>query len=296
MEHFEIFIIGGGAAGMAAAVAAKEKGFQKILLADRNEQPGGILLQCLHTGFGLGYYKEELTGPEYASRFRKTFDSAGIRTLFSTSVIRINPDKTAWLSGKNGFSVISFDRCVFASGCRERTIYSLNVAGTRPAGIMTCGTAQKLIHIDGLYPGNDILILGTGDVGQIVARDLIRAGKRVIAMVEKESAPGGLKRNQARCIEEYSIPLILNSTITRIHGEKRIAGVTITDRVTGEETFLECGTLLTAVGMIPEMDLAAEIMTGGNLPSWAVKVGNCDFVHDIVDSVTADGLALFNSI
>ncbi len=292
MKKTDVLIIGAGAAGMAAAVAARRKGLRDILLADRLEKPGGILLQCTHRGFGLAYYKEEMTGQEYAARFREEFEKAGAQTMFSTSVLKISPDKTALLSGNEGLTRVPFDRLVFATGCRERTLYSLNVAGTRPAGIMTCGNAQKWMNIDGVDVGDDIVILGSGDIGQIIARQLVQSGKNVIAMIEKEDRPGGLKKNQIGCLQAYSIPLILHSTITKIHGEKRITGVTVTDRHTGEEKFLACRTLLTAIGLIPEMDLAGNIMTDGKLPSWAFKTGNCDTIHDIVDSVTADGLRL----
>lgn len=292
MDRVEILIIGGGAAGMAAAVAAGRKGYRKILLADRAREPGGILLQCAHKGFGLGYYQEELTGPEYAKRFARELDRTPVTSLFSTSVLEVTPERKALLSGKNGVCEIRFDKVIFATGCRERTLYSQNIAGTRPAGIMTCGMAQKLMNLDGLEIGDDVVILGSGDIGQIVARQIVESGKKVIAMIEIKPEPGGLLRNRIRCIKECSIPLILNSTITRIHGEKRITGVTVKNVRTGQESFLPCKNLLTAIGLIPELEAAALIQKDGKLPDWAFKVGNCDTVHDIVDGVTADALKL----
>lgn len=289
-KHVEILIIGAGAAGMAAAVACRRKGYKSILVAERLEKPGGILLQCTHKGFGLAFYKEDLTGQEYAKRFAEEFERSPVQTAFSTSVLRVSKDKTALLSGKEGLTLVRFDRVIFASGCRERTIYSLNIAGTRPAGIMTCGNAQKWMNVYGTDVGDDIVILGSGDVGQIIARQLAQAGKSIVAMIEQKDRPGGLKKNRRECLYAYSIPLILHSTITCIHGEKRITGVTVTDLITGEESLIKCSTLLTAIGLIPEMDLARDITSEGRLPSWAVKVGNCDTIHDIVDSVTLDAL------
>jgi len=292
MEKAEVLIIGGGAAGMAAAVAAGRKGYRKILLADRGEKPGGILLQCAHKGFGQGYYHEELTGPEYAGRFAEEFSKVPVTSWFSTMAVDVSSDRTALLSGRWGVHRVGFDKLIFATGCRERTLYSQNIAGTRPAGIMTCGMAQKLMNIDGLEIGDDVVILGTGDIGQIIARQLIESGKNVIAMIEKEKEPGGMQRNRIRCIEEYAIPVITDSTITRIHGRQRITAVTVTNLRTGQESRLPCKTLLTAIGLIPEMDLARKIETDGRLPKWALKTGNCDTVHEIVDAVTADALKL----
>ena len=292
-EHADILIIGAGAAGMAAALAAEKKGYSDILLAERGNEPGGILLQCTHKGFGRGVFGEDLTGIEYAGRFRTMLDQSQIRVLCNTMVLRLWPDKTALLSGKDGLRKVHFDLCILASGCRERTIQSLDIAGTRPAGIMTCGMAQKLMNIDGLSIGDDILILGTGDVGQIVARDLTLAGRNVLAMIEKESSLGGLKRNQKACIEAFSIPVMCSTQITRICGTERIRGVYVMHHDTGIEEFLPCGTLLTAIGMIPEKELAEECFSHDPLPDWLLLTGNCDYVHDIVDSVTADAYRLF---
>jgi len=292
-EYTDILIIGAGAAGMAAALAAEKKGYPDILLVERGPNPGGILLQCTHKGFGRGFFGEDLTGIEYAGRFRTRLEQSTVRILCDTMVLRIYENKTALLSGKDGLCMVHFRQCILASGCRERTIQSLDIAGTRPAGIMTCGTAQKLMNIDGLQVGDEILILGTGDVGQIVARDLIRAGRNVLAMIEKESAPGGLKRNQKECIEACSIPVMCNTQITRICGTERIRGVYVMHHDTGTEEYLPCSTLLTAIGMIPERELAEECFSHTPLPDWIRLSGNCDYVHDIVDSVSTEASRLF---
>lgn len=292
-EHYDILIIGGGAAGMAAALAAEKHGFKRILIVERSDALGGILNQCIHNGFGLAYFRENLTGQEYARRFRDMITSSGVQVLLSTMVLKLYDNRTALVSGSCGSRFISFDRCILASGCRERTLYSQNICGTRPAGIMTCGTAQKLINIDRLDIKDEIIILGTGDVGQIMARQLIQSGKHIIAMIEKESQPGGLKRNIENCIKAYDIPLMLNTVITEISGEGRINGVFVRHMDTDREEFISCNTLLTAIGMIPEKDLINDLVRSTPLPNWLTPVGNCDYVHDIVDSVTSDAYRLF---
>ena len=277
---------------MAAALAAEKKGYRKILLAERKDTPGGVLLQCSHQGFGLGYFGEDLTGMEYAGRFRSMLAKSTARVLLSTMVLGLYPDRTALLSGKGGLTRVRFEKCILATGCRERTIQSLPVGGTRPAGIMTCGTAQKLMNVDALDIGDDIVILGTGYVGQIVARDLVRKGRKVLTMIEQADAPGGLKRNQENCLKAWSIPVMLKTQITEIHGEGRIEGVTIRHLDTDAEQFLPCRTLLTAIGMIPEREAAAQLLKHAPHPDWLLLTGNCDYVHDIVDSVTADAFRL----
>lgn len=291
---YDILIIGGGAAGMAAALAAVRQGCQKILLIERNPQLGGILMQCIHQGFGLGYFKEDLTGQEYAARFIEAVQKSTVTVQCQMSALRLFANKTALLSGKEGAFVVSFDRLILATGCRERTLFSTEIAGSRPAGIFTSGLAQRLINVDGLNVGDDILIVGTGDVGQIMARQLKQDGKNVLAMVESADRIGGLKRNQEACIKAYDIPVLLNSTVIRIHGKTRVEGVTVRHRMTNKDTFLPCKTLLSAIGMIPETDLIRGSFPNGEVPPWLTKVGNCDYVHDIVDSVTADAYKLFS--
>ncbi|MBR3403577.1 MAG: FAD-dependent oxidoreductase [Parasporobacterium sp.] len=290
--YTDILIIGAGAAGMAAVLAAEKKGYQKILLAERKETPGGVLLQCTHRGFGLGYFREDLTGIEYADRFRRMLEKSCAKILNRTMVLQLYQDRTALLAGKDGLTRVCFEKCIMATGCRERTIQSLPVGGTRPSGIMTCGTAQKLMNIDKLEIGDEIVILGTGDVGQIVARDLIKKGRKVLAMIEQNDVPGGLKRNQEQCLKAFSIPVMLKTQITGICGSGRIEGVIVRHLDTEAEEFLPCRTLLTAIGMIPEREAAGKLLEGASLPDWFYLVGNCDYVHDIVDSVTADAFKL----
>ena len=191
------------------------------LLGERKESLGGILLQCTHQGFGLGYFGEDLSGLEYAERFQLKVQRTEIRVRCNTMVLRLYPNQTALLSGTDGIEKVAFDVCVLATGCRERTLYSQEISGTRPAGIMTAGTAQKLMNVDGLEIGDEIIIAGTGDVGQIMAGQLSLSGKRIIAMIEKEDHPGGLKRNQENYLKALHIPVILNSVITRVHGRNK---------------------------------------------------------------------------
>ena len=289
---YDVLIIGAGAAGMAAALAARRRGYRRILIAERNGEAGGVLLQCTHTGFGLGYYREDLTGIEYARRSRSLLDESGADVFTETSVVRLFPDRSALLSGVRGVFRVSFQKCVLASGCREKTIWSQDVAGSRPAGVMTCGAAQKLINVDGLDVGDEIVIAGTGDVGQVMAGQLAASGAHVIAMIEKESRPGGRRRNRERFLEAYQIPVRLRSVITRIVGSQRIEGVFVRSLDSGEETFLPCNTLLTAIGMIPDRQLLEDCFSESGVPDWVLTVGNCDYVHDLVDGVTLDGLRL----
>ena len=286
MDKVDLLIIGGGAAGMAAAYSAYESGVKKILIAERHGYLGGVLNQCLHDGFGLGYFGENLTGSQYAERYMDKLNCLDIDIRLNTTVLNIYPDKTALISSENGAEIIAFDRCILASGCRERTVNSLPVTGSRPSGVFTAGCAQKMVNISGLDVGDNIVILGTGDIGQIMARHFIQNGRNVIAMIEMNDRPGGLKRNRENCIEAYNIPVICNSTIDEIEGEGRISGVYVKHLDRGEREFIECDTLITALGLIPERELLAEISEGGRLPEWISTCGNCDYVHDIVDSVT----------
>lgn len=281
MERFDYLIVGGGAAGMAAALAAHQKG-ASALLAERNAELGGILSQCIHSGFGLGYFGEDLTGPQFAQRFQERIDRSGIQVKTSTAVLQITKEKTALLSGVDGAEQIAFEKCVLCTGSRERTIGSLPVCGTRPAGIFTAGTAQKLVNLGGYDIGNRIVILGSGDIGQIMARRFCLLGKEVVAMVEQRPELGGLPRNRRSCIEAYDIPVILNATVHELHGADRICGVTVCHSDSGEQEYLSCDTLITAVGLIPERELTA----GLGEPDWLRYCGNCDQIYDIVDSLT----------
>lgn len=283
MEHYEILIIGGGAAGMGACLAAEEKGCKSMLLVERSEQLGGVLNQCLHHGFGLGYFHENISGLEYASRFRARMESCSCKIMLNTMVTELTEDKTALLSGQGMLKRVSFDHCIMATGSRERSIYSLPVSGTRPAGVFTAGTAQRLVNLGGYDIGDQIVILGTGDIGQIMARRLSLHGKKILMMVELNERMGGLARNQKECVAAYHIPVRLKSTISRIYGKHRIEGVDVKNLDTGEVLYLPCDTLITAVGLIPERDLCN---TWSRKPEWLHYCGNCDYIHPIVDSVT----------
>lgn len=293
MAKYELLVIGGGAAGMAAALAAEEAGSKKILIAEREAQPGGILRQCIHHGFGLGYFHEDLTGVEYAQRFIRRLEKSGIEFRADTTVLELREDKSALLSSSAGVETVHFDRCILATGCRERAIGSLPVSGTRPAGVYSAGTAQKMVNLMGLDIGENIVILGSGDIGMIMARRFTLLGKKVIAMVEKESAPGGLVRNVRNCIEAYSIPVLTRSTVTRVHGKGRVVGVSIRNLESGEEKYLPCDTLIVSVGLIPERELISGF---DSIPEWLSLCGNCESVHEIVDSVTVQAEAAGKSI
>ena len=286
---YDLLVIGAGAAGMAAALSAWENGVEKILLADRNDRLGGILPQCIHNGFGLGRFHEDLTGPEYAARYIEFVRGTGVEIRLDTFVLELSSDKTAVLSSPDGVEKISFRACVLATGCRERPIGSLPVAGSRPAGVFTAGTAQKMVNLGGYDIGREIVILGSGDIGMIMARRFAINGCHVRAIVEIEDHLGGLVRNQKNCIEAYSIPVMLSSTVTRVHGEARVTGVTVRHLDTGAEEFISCDTLITAVGLIPERELAAGLEP---LPEWLRACGNCDFIHEIVDAVSSQAEAV----
>ena len=280
----ELMIIGAGAAGMAAALSAREAGCRDILLVDRREQPGGILPQCVHEGFGLSAFGTELTGPVYAERLAERLAQTGVRFLPGREVMEKKKEKTAVLSGSEGLEEIRFEKLILATGCREKNIGALPVAGTRPAGIFTAGQAQEMMNLRGQDPGNEILILGSGDLGMIMARQLVLAGKHVIALAEKEAHYGGMARNYHRCIEPYGIPVLYRTTVTEIHGHGRISGVTLRHLDSGEEEQLSCDTLITALGLIPERELVRKL----GEPAWLFLAGNCHRVHDLVDSAVAE--------
>ena len=285
MRSCKLLVIGAGAAGINAAVAAWEAGCRSIILADRAAGPGGILPQCRHEGFGRLGYGSELTGPEYAALLADKLDRSGVAFLPGTEVLSISEDKTAVCSGRGRLEKISFERIILASGCREKSIGSLPVAGTRPAGIFTAGQAQELINLRHLDPGSRVLILGSGDLGMIMARRFTLEGSRVIAVLEREAHYGGMARNFHRCIEAFSIPLLYRMTIKQIHGEGRICGVTAEHLDSGEQEFIACDTLITALGLIPERELSKGIEG----KDWLYFAGNCSKVHDIVDSAAAEG-------
>ena len=296
MKKYDLLIIGGGAAGMSAAYAAYNSGEKSILLVERQGFLGGVLNQCLHKGFGLGYFGEDLTGQEYAQKYIEKLNDINIDIKLNTMVISLLPSKKAVLSSEYVVETVAFDKCILAAGCRERTVYSLPISGSRPSGVFTAGTAQKMVNLSGLDVGDNIVILGTGDIGQIMARTFIQNGKNVIAMIEINDHPGGLKRNQKNCIELYNIPVILNATIDKIYGSWRIEGVHVKHLNNNAGEYIECDTLISSLGLIPERELLADITEDGVLPDWISLCGNCDYVHDIVDSVTMHGEELGKKI
>ena len=286
-------MIGGGAAGMAAAKSAAEKG-RSVLLAERETELGGVLNQCLHRGFGLSWYGEDLTGADYARRFRSELETAPVTVRTGAEVLELSEDRTALISARTGLSRVGFQHCVLAAGCRERPIGALNAAGTRPAGVFTAGTAQRLVNIGHYGVGSEVVILGSGDVGQIMARQLTQAGKRVVAMVEQNDHLGGLARNRRVCVEAFRIPVLLRTTVEAVLGDQRVCGVTLRALDTGATWDEPCDTLITAAGLVPDRALLHPF---GQTPlDWLHLSGNCDFVHDIVDSVTKEALALGASL
>jgi len=291
MEHVDYLIIGGGAAGMAAALQASAQGRQ-VLLADRADRLGGILNQCIHHGFGLGYFGQDMTGPEYAQAFLRKLEETSVDVRLGTTVLELRENKTALLVSPRGAEEVEFEKCILCTGARERTIGSLQIGGTRPAGIFTAGTAQKLINLGHYEIGSRVVILGSGDIGQIVARRLRLLGKDVVTMVEQGDQLGGLARNRRECIEAFQIPVMLNTTVEEVCGTGRISGVILRHLDSGERETIECDTLITAIGLIPERELLETVGT----PEWLLCCGNCESIHDFVDTVsnqTAKAVAAF---
>ncbi|MGN0512604.1 MAG: NAD(P)/FAD-dependent oxidoreductase [Lachnospiraceae bacterium] len=296
MLNTKLLIVGGGAAGMAAALAAKEVLCQQlpnenprefITLLERENTPGGVLKQCIHHGFGLAYFSENLTGVEYMNRFTTQLAQSNINLLPETSAIRVFPDKTMLISGPHtGQATIAFEHLILATGCYERAFQSLTTAGTRPSGIYTAGEAQYLINCRHKNIGERIVILGSGDMGQILARRLTLEGKKVLAVIEQNPVCGGLAKNRLDCLEKYKIPVILSSTISMVHGEERITGVTVQNIHTAEGSLIPCDALVCAIGLIPERRILHHVTDNDTLPNWITLCGNCHHVHKIVDQVT----------
>lgn len=308
----EALVIGSGPAGMAAALSLKENGINEILIVEREDAPGGILLQCIHNGFGLHSFNEELTGPEYAERYINFVKDKKIEILTGTCALDIVDDgdgkKVILLSEEKGLLEISAKVVILAMGCRERNRGNIAIPGTRPAGIMTAGLAQKMVNKSGYIPGREIVILGSGDIGLIMARRLTLEGARVKAVVEIQSYPGGLNRNIVQCLNDFHIPLYLSHTITKISGDRRISSVEIAPldesrEPQNEKSFtLACDTLLLSVGLIPENELSLkggvvlDKVTGGpvvdsNLMTSVPGIfacGNVLQVHDLVDWVSEE--------
>lgn len=280
MDRVELLIVGAGAAGMSAAVAARESGCERVLLTDRNDCLGGILPQCIHSGFAQSICGVEMTGPELNERLTERLERSGVPVKTGVTVTEIRPGRTAVLIGKYGKEEISFDRLILATGCREISIGSLGISGTRPFGIYTAGEAQRMINLHGESIGREIVILGSGDLGLIMARRFTLEGKRVKLMVEKLPHCSAMARNFRRCIEPYDIPIAFSTEITEIFGEKRIEAVDIIHNDTGIREKIACDTLVTAIGLLPD----ARLSDGLGDPTWLGLCGNCRRVHSIVDS------------
>ena len=309
MQQHDIVIVGGGPAGLAAAVAARRAGVQDILILERDGHLGGILNQCIHNGFGLHTFKEELTGPEYAARFIEQAMAENIPCKLNTMVMDISPDKVVTaMNREDGLFEIKAKAVVLCMGCRERPRGALNIPGYRPAGIYSAGTAQRLMNIEGFSVGKEVVILGSGDIGLIMARRMTLEGAKVKVVAELMPYSGGLKRNIVQCLDDYGIPLKLSHTVVKIDGKERVTGITLAqvgpDRkpIPGTEEYYRCDTLLLSVGLLPENELTREAgiamnrVTGGpdvsdsletSLPG-VFACGNVLHVHDLVDYVSEE--------
>jgi len=306
MLEYDIAVIGGGPAGMAAALAAYEKGIKSIVIIDREAKLGGILQQCIHNGFGLHKLGRELTGPEYAEHYAERLRKTDIHVLSETMVTKLTSDKVITAQNRKGIVKIQAKAVILAMGCRERSRGALSICGSRPAGVFSAGTAQKLINCEGYCIGKKAVILGSGDIGLIMARRLTLEGAKVEAVCELLPYSGGLTRNIVQCLEDFGIPLYLSTTVVEIHGKKRVEGVTVaqvdSDRKILENTkrFIPCDTLLLSVGLIPENELTAQAgvamspVTGGAIVDETRQTsvpgifacGNVLHVHDLVDYVS----------
>ena len=309
MKKVQLAIIGGGPAGLAAAIAAREKGVEDILIIERDKELGGILNQCIHAGFGLHTFGQELTGPEYAGRFIDRVQQMHIPYLLRTMVLDLSEDRVLTVTGpETGLIQIQAQAVILAMGCRERPRGALNIPGYRPAGIYSAGTAQRLVNMEGFMPGKNVVILGSGDIGLIMARRMTLEGAKVHAVAEVLPYSGGLKRNIVQCLEDFDIPLYLSTTVVDIHGRERLEGVTLARvdenrrPIPGTEQHIPCDTLLLSVGLLPENELSSAAgvrlsgVTGGpevtdrlatSIPG-VFACGNVLHVHDLVDFVSQE--------
>ena len=309
MKQVQLAIIGGGPAGLAAAIAARENGVEDILIIERDKELGGILNQCIHAGFGLHTFGQELTGPEYAGRFIEQVEQMHIPYLLRTMVLDLSPERVLTVTGpETGLAQIQAQAVILAMGCRERPRGALNIPGYRPAGIYSAGTAQRLVNMEGFMPGKNVVILGSGDIGLIMARRMTLEGAKVHAVAEVLPYSGGLKRNIVQCLEDFDIPLYLSTTVVDILGRERLEGVTLAQvdekrkPIPGTERYIPCDTLLLSVGLLPENELSSAAgvklsgITGGpevtdrlatSLPG-VFACGNVLHVHDLVDFVSQE--------
>lgn len=312
IQNYQIVIIGGGPAGLAAAAAAKKAGADKIVILERDRELGGILNQCIHNGFGLHTFQEELTGPEYAARFEREVEELGIEYRLNTMVMDISSGKIVTAMNRDaGLYQIQAEAVILAMGCRERPRGALNIPGYRPAGIYTAGTAQRLVNIEGKMPGREVVILGSGDIGLIMARRMTLEGAHVQVVAELMPYSGGLKRNIVQCLDDYGIPLKLSHTVVEIKGKKRVEGIVLAQvdekgkPIPGTEEEYPCDTLLLSVGLLPENELSRQAgvelsrITSGPVVDERLETsvpgifacGNVLHVHDLVDFVSEEAAA-----
>ena len=306
---YDLIVSGGGPAGLAAACAAWDSGLRRILIVERDRELGGILNQCIHSGFGLHHFKEELTGPEYAQRFIRLLGETGVEVRLDTMVLEITPQRQVHMVGSAvGYRVEEANAILLAMGCRERTRGAIAIPGQRPAGIFTAGAAQRYVNMEGYLPGRRVVILGSGDIGLIMARRMTLEGAHVLACVEVMPYSGGLQRNIVQCLQDFGIPLYLSHTVTDIRGKNRVEQVVVSQvdanrvPIPGTERIFDCDTLLLSVGLIPENELTRQAgiqmdpRTNGavvyenmetSLPG-VFACGNAAHVHDLVDFVTAE--------
>lgn len=302
----DVAVIGGGPAGMAAAMEAEQAGCKTIIL-ERDDALGGILQQCIHPGFGLHEFEEELSGPEYAQRYIDLVERSTIEVITGTMVLDMNQDKEIFAINEHGVLKVKAKAIVLAMGCRERTRGAIRIPGYRPTGVYTAGLAQRFVNVEGFMPGKAFVILGSGDIGMIMARRLMWEGAKVEAVVEIMPYPSGLIRNKVQCLDDYGIPLYLSHTVVRVHGKDRVTGITIAQvdenwkRVEGTEKFFSCDTLLLSVGLIPENEISKNggvklSRTGGPMVNQFLHTnvdgvfscGNVLQVHDLVDNVALE--------
>lgn len=312
IEHHQAIIIGGGPAGLAAAIQLRHKGIEDILILEREEFPGGILRQCIHDGFGLTRFGESLSGPEYAQRFLDEANKLGIACRTGCTVLNLTKDRIVTAASQEGFLELQGDAVLLTMGCRERTRGALAIPGSRPAGIYTAGVAQEYINLRNIMVGREVVILGSGDIGMIMARRLTLEGAHVKAVYEVQPYPSGLPRNIEQCLNDYGIPLYLSRTVTDIHGRQRLEGVTVSQvdssmkPIPGTEEYIPCNTLVLSVGLIPANDLTngsgleVDPRTKGafvdehlqtSIPG-VFAAGNVLHVHDLVDFVSLEAEAL----